>query len=130
MYIEVTTNLAMKTLRKDIVEHLEEDGVAAILAHYNREELSTGEPVMFDESLFNTWTRYADLEDALNKIDKCILEDIFAKHPDTEDGVDWVGIHEDILAHFKKLGKTVIFVNCDVDDADDYDIFDNVIISD
>ena len=56
MLVEVTSEMAYKMIRKDILDHLGYDGVDAILSHYNEENPE----MIFDENLFSTWTKYSD----------------------------------------------------------------------
>ena len=58
--LTITTNVAIKLLRDDIVENLGWKGVDAIIDYYEDQ----GEELEFDQAVFSEWTRYDSAEEA------------------------------------------------------------------
>lgn len=72
MIIEVTTYIAEKILRDDILANLGHDGVEAIIEWND----SIDESIEFDQSLFWIWHRYSSATEAVNDFDSSVVTDI------------------------------------------------------
>ena len=115
MKIEVTTDIAIKHLRSDIVEALGYNGVDAIINHYDSQDPN----MEFDPSIFADFDKYEDLEAAIEKI----YPDAHREILDEYNGeISWHEAHESFLEYFQKLGRVAILL-------DDEDIFGEVLIS-
>ncbi|MBQ7820559.1 MAG: hypothetical protein IJ341_12795 [Bacteroidales bacterium] len=72
MTIDVTTYIAERLLRNDILANLSHDGVEAIIDWYN----SINENIKFDQSLFWCWHRYSSALEAVNDFDSSVVKEI------------------------------------------------------
>lgn len=72
MIIDVTTYIAEKILRDDILANLGHDGVEAVIDWYD----SINEKTEFDQSLFWCWHRYSSAIEAVNDFDSSVVTDI------------------------------------------------------
>ena len=72
MIIDVTTYIAEKILRHDILTNLGHDGVEAVIDWYD----SINEKTEFDQSLFWIWHRYSSAIEAVNDFDSSVVEEI------------------------------------------------------
>ena len=115
MKMEVTTDIAIKHLRSDIVEALGHDGVDAIINHYDSQDPN----MEFDPSIFADFDKYDDLEAAIEKIYPEAHREILDEY---NGEISWHEAHESFLEYFQNRGRVAILL-------DDEDIFGEVLIS-
>lgn len=72
MTIDVTTYIAEKILRNDILVNLSHDGIEAVIDWYD----SINEDIKFDQSLFWCWHRYSSALEAVSDFDSSAVEEI------------------------------------------------------
>lgn len=72
MIIDVTTYVAEKILRSDIVSNLSHDGIEAVIEWYD----SMDEETRFDQSLFWVWHRYSSAVEAVTDCDSSVITTI------------------------------------------------------
>ena len=119
MKIEVTTDIAIKHLRSDIVDALGYSAIDAIINHYDNQDPN----MIFDPSIFAEFDKYDDLEAAIKKIYPEAHREILQKMIDEFDGeISWNDAHEAFLEYFQEHGRVAILL-------DDDDIYGEVLIS-